>query len=193
MRFRAIPIDHWCFFVIVFWWSHFLSNHAVSSMKRWVQFNSVAQSCLTVCNPMGCSMPGFPAHHQLLELAQTRTLNRWCHLTISSSVVPFSFCLQFFPASVSFPSESVLHIRWPEYWSFSFSISPPNQYSGLISFRIDWFDLLAVQGTLKSLLQYTVYEFEGDTIQSIESVVHYLYSSGMNVSPPFPIITLIIF
>ena len=78
--------------------------------------------------------------------------SRWCHPTISSSVVPFS-CLQSLPASI-FANESDLHIRWPRNWSFSFSISPSNEYSGLISFRIDWFDLLAVQGNLKSLLQH---------------------------------------
>ena len=81
-------------------------------------------------------------------------LSRWCHPTISSSVIPFSSCLQSSPASGYFSSESVLHIRWPKYWSFSFSISPSNEYSGLISFRIDWFDLLEVQGTLKSILQH---------------------------------------
>ena len=70
-------------------------------------------------------------------------LNQWCHPTISSSDVPCSFCLQYFPASV-FSNESALQIKWPKYWSFSFSISPSNEYSGLISFRIDWFDLLAV-------------------------------------------------
>ena len=80
-------------------------------------------------------------------------LSQWCHPAISSSVVPFSSCSQSFPASV-FSSESALHIRWPNYWSFSFSISSSNEYSELISFRIDWFDLLAVQGTLKSLLQH---------------------------------------
>ena len=78
-------------------------------------------------------------------------LSRWCHPTISSSVVPFSSCLQSFPASGS-SNESVLGIRWPKYWCFS--ISPSNEYSGLISFRMDWLDLLAVQGTLKSLLQH---------------------------------------
>ena len=76
-------------------------------------------------------------------------LSRWCHLTISSSVVCFSSCPQSFPAS-----GSVLHIRWPKYWSFSFSISPSNEYSGLISSRMDCLGLLAVQGTLKSLLQH---------------------------------------
>ena len=80
-------------------------------------------------------------------------LSRWCHPTVSFSVVPFSR-LQSFPASGSFPVESVLHIRWPKYWSFSFSISPSNEYSGLISFRMNWLDLLAVQGTLKSVLQH---------------------------------------
>ena len=77
----------------------------------------------------------------------------WCHPTISSSVIPFSSCLQSFPAS-RFSSESVLHIRWPKYWSFSFNINPSNVHTGLISFRMDWLDLLAVQGTLKSLLQH---------------------------------------
>ena len=77
---------------------------------------------------------------------------QWCHPAISSSVVPFSSCLQSLPASV-FSTESTLHMRWPKYWSFSFSISPSNEHPGLISFRMDWLDLLAVQGTLKSLLQ----------------------------------------
>ena len=79
-------------------------------------------------------------------------LSRWCHPTISSSVIPFSSCLQSFAAS-GFSNESAPPIRWPKYWSLSFSISPSNEYSGLISFRIDWFALLAVQGTFKSLLQ----------------------------------------
>ena len=83
--------------------------------------------------------------------------SQWCHPTTSSSVVPFSSRLQSFPASASFPmNELVLCIRWSKYWSFSFSISPSNEYSGLISFRMDWLDLLAVQGTLKSLLQHHI-------------------------------------
>ena len=80
-------------------------------------------------------------------------LSQWCHPTHSSSVITFSSCLQSFPASGSFLEESALHIRWSKYWSFNFSISPSIEYSGLISFRIDWFDLLAVQGNFKSLLQ----------------------------------------
>ena len=79
-------------------------------------------------------------------------LSRWCHPTISSSVIPFSSCFQSFPTSGSFFNESALHIRQPKYWSFS--ISPSNEYSELISFRIAWFDLLAVQGTLQNFLQH---------------------------------------
>ena len=83
-------------------------------------------------------------------------LSQWYHPTISSSVVPFSSfsCLQSFPASGFFFQWSVLCIKWPKYWSFSFNLSPSNEHPGLISFRMDWLDLLAVQGTLKSLLQH---------------------------------------
>ena len=81
-------------------------------------------------------------------------LSRRCHPTISSTVVPFSSCLQPFPGIRVFSNESALCIRWPKYWSFSFSISPSNEYSGLISFTMEWLDLLAVQGTFKSLLQH---------------------------------------
>ena len=77
----------------------------------------------------------------------------WCHPAISSSVVPFSSCPQSLPASV-FSNESALHMKWPKFWSFSLSISPSNEHPGLISCRMDWLDLLAVQGTLKSLLQH---------------------------------------
>ena len=79
--------------------------------------------------------------------------SQWCHTTISSSVIPFSSCLQSFPASGSFQM-SQLCIRWPKYWNFSFNISPTDEHPGLISFRMDWLDLLAVQGTVKSLLQH---------------------------------------
>ena len=80
--------------------------------------------------------------------------SQWCHSTISSSVFPLLLLPSIFPSIRVFSNDSVLHIRWPKYWSFSFSISPSNEYSGLIAFRIDWLDLLAVQGTLKSLLQH---------------------------------------
>ena len=85
--------------------------------------------------------------------SNSHPLSQWCHPAISSSVVPFSSCPQSLPASV-FSNESTLHLRWPKYWSFSFSIIPSKEIPGLISFRMDWLDLLAVQGTLKSLLQH---------------------------------------
>ena len=109
---------------------------------------SVAQSYLTLCEPMNCSTPGFPVLHYFLEFAQT--------LMCTESIMPSNhfhslFLLaSIFPSIRVFSNESALCIRWPNYWSFS--ISPFNEYSGLISFRTDWFDLLAVQGTLKSLL-----------------------------------------
>ena len=81
-------------------------------------------------------------------------LSRWCHPTISSSVVQLLLLPSIFPSIRVFSNESVLHIRWPNYWNYSVSISPSNKYSGLILFRIDWLDLHAVQGTLKSLLQH---------------------------------------
>ena len=81
-------------------------------------------------------------------------LSQWCQPAISSSVFPFSSCSQSFPASGSFPMSQLLRMRWPKYWSFSFSIISSNEHPGLISFRMDWLDLLAVQGTLKSLLQH---------------------------------------
>ena len=113
----------------------------------------MAQSCLTLCNPMDCSMPGFPGHHQLLEISQTHIHQ------LHNAIQPLILCRTFlyppsiFPSIRSFPL-STLHIRWLKHWSFSFSISPSNEYLGFISFRIDWFDLLAVQGTLKRLLQH---------------------------------------
>ena len=100
-------------------------------------------------------MTGFPVHHQLPELAQTHV-----HL-VGDAIQPSVFCCSFvvflpsnFPSIGVFSNESALHIRWPKYWSFSFSICPSNEYSGLISFRVDWLDLLEVQQTLKSLLQH---------------------------------------
>ena len=115
---------------------------------------SVTQLCSTLCNPVDRSTSGFPVLHHLPEFySNSCPLSQWCHPTISSSVIHFSSCLQSFPGSES-SNESALRIRWPKYWSFNFSISPSNEYSELISFRIDWFDLLAAQGTLKSLLQH---------------------------------------
>ena len=115
---------------------------------------AVAKSCLTLCNPMDCSMIGFPVLHHLLELAQIHVnyvgdaANHF-HLCRPLLLLP-----SILPGIRVFSNESVLCIKWPKHWSFNFSISPSDEYSGLISFRIDWFDLLAVQGTLKSLLQH---------------------------------------
>ena len=109
--------------------------------------------CLTVSDPMDRSMPGLPIHHQLPGFTQTHV---HCIGDAIQSSHPLSTLssLAFNLSSVRvFSNESVLHIRWPKYWSFSSSISPSKKYSGLISFKMDWLDLLEVQGTLKSLLQ----------------------------------------
>ena len=118
-----------------------------------ISISSVAQSCPILCDPMDCSMPG--------SLFISNSCSLLKHMSIES-VMPSNhliLCRPLLLLSSIFPSirvlsnELALHIRWPKYWSFSFSISPSNEYSGLISFRIAWFDLLAVHGTLKSLLQ----------------------------------------
>jgi len=119
-----------------------------------VQFSSVAQSCPTLCDPMNCSTPGLPVHHQLPEST---------HIHVHQSVMPSNHLIlcqpllllpSIFPSIRVFSNESALHIRWPKYCGFSFNISPSNEHPGLISPRMDWLDLLAVQGTLKSLLQH---------------------------------------
>ena len=116
---------------------------------------SGAQPCPALCNPMDCSLPGLSVPYHLLKFAQVHVhcisvmtsshLTLWCPLLLLPSI---------FPRIRDFPNESALCIRWPKYWSFSFSISPYNEYSGLTSLKIEWFDLLAVQGTLRSLLQH---------------------------------------
>ena len=101
---------------------------------------------------MDCSTPGLPVHHQLLEFTQTvESVMPSNHLILCH---PLLLPPSIFPSIKVFPNESVLRIRWPKYWSFSFHTSPSSEYSELTSFRINWFDLLAVQGTLKSLLQH---------------------------------------
>ena len=122
-------------------------------MQYLVQFSPVTQSCPTLCNPMDRSTPGFPVHQQLLELAQThfhQIGNAINHLILCC---PLLFLPSIFPSIRVFSNETILHIRWSKDWSFSFSISPSTEYSGLISFRIHWLDLLAVQETPKRFLQ----------------------------------------
>ena len=122
--------------------------YCILSLLSYQRFSSVTQSCPTLCNPMDCSMPGFPVHYQLPEPTQ--------HMSIEL-VMPFYYLILCHPLLLPssfrsikvFFNDSVFCIRWPKYWSFS--VSPSNEYSGLISFRMDWLDLLAVQGTLKSL------------------------------------------
>ena len=128
------------------------------SSRLWIlrgryQFSSDAQSCLTLCGPMDHSTPGLPVYHQLLEFTQTHV--HWVSDANKpslplSSLFPPTFI---FPSTRVFSNESALCIRWPKYQSFSFNINPSNEHSGQISFRMDWLDLLAVQGTLKSLFQ----------------------------------------
>ena len=121
-----------------------------------VQFSSVAQSCLTLCDPMECSTPGFPVHHQLPEPAQTHVHRVGDTIQPSHPLSSPSLLLSsIFPSIRVFSTKSVLHIKWSNYWGFRFSISLSSEYSGLISFRMDWLDL-AVQVTLKSLLQYHI-------------------------------------
>ena len=116
--------------------------------------SSLTRSCLTLCDPMDCSMPGLPVHHQHLELLRLLSIEP---VMPSNHLIPCHSLLllpSIFPSIRVFSNESVLHIRWAKYWNLSFSINPSNEYSGLISFRMDWLDLLAVQGTLNSLLQH---------------------------------------
>ena len=130
-----------------------IPNRYMKRCSKSVQFSSVTQSCPTLCDPMNRRTPGLPVHHQLPEFTQTHV--HWvgdaihlilCHPLLLLPPIPLSIRV--------FSNESTLHVSWPKYYSFSFSISPSNEYPGLISFRIDWLDLLSVQGTLKSLLQH---------------------------------------
>ena len=116
-----------------------------------ILFSSVTQSCPTLCDPMDCSTPGLPVHHQLqsqLKLMSIESMMPSNHVMLCH---PLFLLPSVFPSISVF--SNVLRVRWPRFWSFSFSISPSNEHSGLISFRLDWLDLLEVQGTPKSLLQ----------------------------------------
>ena len=129
-----------------------LKTHEISTSASSVQL--LAQSCPTLCDPMNRSTPGLPVHHQLPEFTQTHV--HWVNDAIQPShPLPSLLLLPLIPPSIRvFSTESTLHMRWPKYWSFSFSIIPSKEHPGLISFRMGWLDLLAVQRTLKSLLQH---------------------------------------
>ena len=122
--------------------------------KEILQFSSVAQLCPTLCDPMNRSTLGLPVHHQLPEFTQTHVHQ------VGDAIQPSHPLSSPFPPAPNpsqhrvFSNESTLRMRWPKYWSFSFSIIPSKEHPGLISFRMDWLDFLAVQGTLKRLLQH---------------------------------------
>ena len=129
----------------------FTTQRETLRIQSQTSVSSVAQLCPTLCNPMNCSMPGLPVHHQLQEFTQTHVCR------VGDAIYHYILCCSLlllpsiFPSIRVFSNESVLCIRWPKYWSFSFSIIPSNKYSGLISFRMDWLDFPA--DLLKSLLR----------------------------------------
>ena len=126
----------------------------IETKRESVQFSSVAQSCLTLCDPRNCSTPGLPVHRHFPDFTQTQSIESG--MTSSHLIL----CLHLFfvppipPRIRVFSNESTLRMKWPKYWSFSFSIILSKEHPGPISFRMDWLDLLAVQGTLRSLFQY---------------------------------------
>ena len=131
-----------------------IRSHRLSVQSYKTQFSSVTQLCPTFCDPMDCSTPGLPVHRQLPELTQIHGIESvmpYNHLILCC---PLLFPPSIFPSIRVFSNETTLRIRWPKYWSFSFSIYPSKEYSGLISFRMDLLDLLAVQVTLKSIFQH---------------------------------------
>ena len=133
--------------------------------------SSVTQSCLTLCDPMDCSTTGFLVHHQIPQLAQIQSIKSELpsnHLILCHRLLLLP---SIFPTIRVFSNESVIHIMWPKYWSFS--ISPSNEYSGLISFRIDWFDLLAIQGLSRVFSNTTVQKRQSFSAQlSLQSKCH---------------------
>ena len=155
-----------------FWWvspSSQINQLLVDDLEFYfssVQFSSVAQLSLTLCNPMNRSTPGLPVHHYLLEFTQTHVHRIGDAIKPSHPLLPL-FLLPPIPPNIRvFSNESALHMRWPKHWSFSFSIIPSKEIPGWISFRMDWLDLLAFQGTLKSLLQHHTSKASNDIKRS---------------------------
>ena len=134
--------------------NNYMATKWITWKKQILQFSSVTQWSPTVCDPMKHSTPGLPVHHQLPDPSKPMSLELVMpsnHLILCHPLLPPP---SIFPSIRVFSNESALHIRWPKYWSFSFNISPSNEHPGLISFRMDRLDLLAVHGTRKSLFQH---------------------------------------
>ena len=147
------PTQGWSLRLLYLHWQ--AGSLPLAPSEKVVQFSSVQSlSCPTLCSPMDCSTPGLPVHHQLPEFIHTHVHGVGDVVNHLILCRPLLLLPSIFHSIRVFSNESVLPTRWPKYWSFSFSISPSNVYSGLTSFRMDWLDLLAVQGTLKSLLQH---------------------------------------
>ena len=145
---------NWVFIKSLLQWYTVNKNTTTSYLPSIFQIRSVAQSCLTLCNPMNRSTPGLPIYHQLPEFTQTTSIESVMSSSHLILCCPLLLLPPIPPSIRVFSNESTLHMRWPKYWSFSFSIIASKEIPGLISFRMDWLDLLAVQGTLKSLLQH---------------------------------------
>ena len=160
-----------CHWASCIWIFMFFFKFGKFSTIIWVQFSSVPQSCLTLCDPMNRSTPGLPVHHQLPESTQIHVHRVGDATQQSHPLLPPSppALPSIFPSIRVFSNESVLPIRWSKYWSFSFSISLSNEHPGLVSFRMDWLDLLAVQGTFKSVLQH-------HSSKASTSLLSFLYS-----------------
>ena len=149
------------------------------------QFSSVAQSDMTLCNPLNCSTPGLPVHHQLPEftkLMSTELVMPSSHLIFCC---PLLLLPSIFPNIRVVSNESALCIRWPKYWSFSFNISPSNEHPELISFGMDWLNFLAVQGTLKSLLHHhsskaSIFPCSGPILFFLSNLDYFYYFSFLN-------------
>ena len=145
-----------------------LRSHSRITITFSVQFSSVTQLCPTLCDPMNHSTPGRPVHHQFLKFTQThvhRVSDVINHLTLFCPLLPLPPII---PSIRDFSSESTLRMRWPKYWSFSFSISPSNEHPGLISFRMDWLDLLQSKGLSRVFSNTTIqkHQFFGAQLSS---------------------------
>ena len=140
-----------------------------------VQFSSVAQLCPTLCDPMNRSTPGLPVHHQFLEFTQTHV--HWVGDPIQPShpCRPLLLLPSIFPSIRVFSNESALHIRWPKYQSFSFNISPSSEHPGLISFRMDWLDLLAVQWPISTQKLSNIISHKENANENHNSISLYTY------------------